>query len=480
LKIICDIYCRVSTTEQAESGYSIGEQENRLRKFAEAQGWLINQCYLDGGFSGASLNRPGIQSVIMDAEQKKIDKIVVYKLDRLSRSQKDTLHLIEDVFLKNDVDFVSMTESLDTSTPFGMAMIGILSVFAQLERETIKERMNIGKNARIRSGKYRGSGHIPIGFTYSDGELHIDEYESMIIRNLFEEYASGATASSLAVWLNNQIKFRKCKWSAEKVKKLLTQPLYIGLQRWHGEEFEVENCPKIVSEELWSAVQKEIQRRTAKNVIQPQSPYKHTTLLGGLLWCGCCGQRYSAMSDRDSKGNKVHRYYCYGRILKNHHYNAEPCNNRSWKAEELNDIVLGELRKLTLDNALIDERANESAINSMLENQRAINSRLEQIEEQINRIIDLYSLGTIDASTISKKIEKLKAEKENLYQQLEEIKKPTGALNRKEIALQLRNFSDLIDSVGSDKMKLYSTVHQLIHSITLTNDEIKIMWNFEV
>lgn len=105
--------------------------------------------------------------------------VLVYKLDRLSRSQKDTLYLIEDVFEKNGVDFASMTENFDTSTPHGKFIIGILSVFAQLEREKIKERTMVGKDSRAKEGLWHGSAQIPTGYDYIDGQLVINEYEAM-------------------------------------------------------------------------------------------------------------------------------------------------------------------------------------------------------------------------------------------------------------------------------------------------------------
>ena len=137
------IYIRVSTQEQAQEGYSVGEQRERLIAYCKAQAWVIANIYVDGGYSGANLNRPGIQK-LMD-ETANFDIVLVYKLDRLSRSQRDTLYLIEEIFLPNKVDFVSMQESFDTSSPFDKAMIGLLAVFAQLERKQIKERTKIGK-----------------------------------------------------------------------------------------------------------------------------------------------------------------------------------------------------------------------------------------------------------------------------------------------------------------------------------------------
>ena len=160
------IYIRVSTREQAEEGYSIGEQEERLKKYCDAMNWNIGGIFIDPGFSGANINRPALQKMIKEIERGNGDIVLVDKLDRLSRSQYDTLFLINKVFSAHNCSFVSRAEAFDTSTPFGRAMVGILSVFAELERERIKERMSDGREGRAKEGKYRGGGHIPIGYDY--------------------------------------------------------------------------------------------------------------------------------------------------------------------------------------------------------------------------------------------------------------------------------------------------------------------------
>ena len=177
--MIVGIYVRVSTPEQAVNGHSIDEQIERTQKYCDAMNWTVYKVYTDAGFTGSNTARPAMQNLIKDVRDGKINKVLVYKLDRLSRSQKDTLMLIEDIFLANNVDFVSMSENFDTATPFGRAMIGILAVFAQLEREQIKERMAMGKIARAKQGKFHGSAKIPIGYDYIDGELVTNEYEKI-------------------------------------------------------------------------------------------------------------------------------------------------------------------------------------------------------------------------------------------------------------------------------------------------------------
>ena len=147
--------------------------------------WNISKVYCDPGFSGAYLERPALNELREDIKAGKVDAVLVWKLDRLSRSQKDTLFLIEDEFLKNGVEFISTLENFDTSSPFGRAMIGILSVFAQLEREQIKERMQLGLDARAKEGKWHGGGFDPFGYDYIDGELIVNEDEARIVRKVY-------------------------------------------------------------------------------------------------------------------------------------------------------------------------------------------------------------------------------------------------------------------------------------------------------
>lgn len=189
MKLRAGIYLRVSTFEQVKEGYSLQAQEERLTNFALAKDYNLVAKYIDPGHSGAKLDRPGLQSMIEDIKNNKLDIILVYKLDRLSRSQKHTLYLIEDVFLKNNVNFVSMSESFDTTSSFGRAMIGILSVFAQLERDTITERLTMGRVERAKTGLYHGGGNFtPLGYDYIDHMLIVNEFEAMVVKEIYSLY----------------------------------------------------------------------------------------------------------------------------------------------------------------------------------------------------------------------------------------------------------------------------------------------------
>ncbi len=136
------IYCRVSTIGQADDGYSIGEQQDKLQKYCDIMGWEVAEVYTDAGFSGSSIERPAMQKMLADARQKRFNTILVYKLDRLSRNTSDSLYLIKEVFKSNDIEFVSLNEKIDTSNAMGEFFFTLLAAVAEMERKTITERMS--------------------------------------------------------------------------------------------------------------------------------------------------------------------------------------------------------------------------------------------------------------------------------------------------------------------------------------------------
>ena len=164
------LYVRVSTEFQFEEGYSLEAQEEKLRQWCALKDIHRFRIYRDGGWSGSNLNRPAMQELIADIRARLVVRVVVYKLDRLSRSQKDTLYLLEELFIPGGVEFISINENFDTGSPYGKAMIGILSVFAQLERENIRERTRMGMYERVKSGLWRGGSGTPFGYDYDPAE----------------------------------------------------------------------------------------------------------------------------------------------------------------------------------------------------------------------------------------------------------------------------------------------------------------------
>ena len=196
------VYTRVSTDEQV-NGFSLEEQERRCKANIVSKGWEYVRTYSDPGISGRTMNRPGLQEMLSAIKNGEVDAVFVYKLDRLSRKQRDTMAIIEDVFITNHVDLISLNETLDTSTPWGRAMIGILSSFNQMESETIQARTYMGRKAKLEKGGYAG-GKPPIGYRVSDGELVVVPEEAEIVRLVFKLRKSGGTLMGIAEELNKR------------------------------------------------------------------------------------------------------------------------------------------------------------------------------------------------------------------------------------------------------------------------------------
>lgn len=198
------VYTRVSTDAQGEDDkVSLGEQERMAKAYIESKGWEYVRTFEDNGYTGRNMNRPALNEMIEAINAGEVNAVVIYKLDRLSRKQRDTLQLIEDVFLKNSVDLASLNESLDTTSPWGRTMIGVLSAFNQLESENIALRTAMGRYATARNGGYAG-GKPPIGYRAEGGFLVIVPEEAEIVRLIFKLRREGKTLVGIADELNER------------------------------------------------------------------------------------------------------------------------------------------------------------------------------------------------------------------------------------------------------------------------------------
>lgn len=477
-KIVIAIYIRVSTQEQAKEGYSIGEQKERLEKYSEAHDWIIFKVYTDPGFSGGSTNRPGLQQLIRDVERKKVDKVLVYKLDRLSRSQKDTLFLIEDVFLKNGVDFVSMTENFDTSTPFGRAMIGILSVFAQLEREQIKERMQIGLDARAKEGYFHGGGFEPIGYDYKDGELIINEYEAMQVRKIYDLAFTGLPLYSVYKYMrDHNYTHKHGKWVDSAIRSVLTSIIYTGQIQWKGELYSGRHEP-IIDTETFNKMQNYLQKRDVGKF--SKTPFQRTTLLGGIIFCGNCGARYYCKQNVSKRPGitPAQRYYtCYSRGKSSKEMIKDPnCKNKSWNVNALDKVVLDEIKKLVADPDYINTIIDDNNVIDEVDDAQVIRDRIIEIDKQISKLVDLYQIGGIDFNAINEKIVSLNEEKSTLEFELDNEPISTPSLSLTETKQILSTFSEVIASANFEELR--DLVHSLIDGIIINGEDIEIHWKF--
>lgn len=472
-------YCRVSTTEQAMNGHSLEEQTDRMQKYCEAMRWSVYRVYTDAGQSGASMNRPALQQMIRDIQSRKIEKVLVYKLDRISRSQKDTLHLIEDIFLANNVEFVSMSENFDTSSPFGRAMIGILSVFAQLEREQIRERMTMGKEARAKEGKFFGGRFLPIGYAYNENVLTVDEYEAMQVREIFDRAERGESLFTIAQDLNRRgLNHKNGPWYHQTVRRVLNSRIYTGYISYSGEWFKG-NHEAIITEEQFSRVEKILSERTRQHKEHNRRIGKANTLLGGFLVCAQCGAKYSKFSEKRHRkdGSLRYReyYQCNSQSKRTAAQVKDPnCRNQKWDIEDLTAQVLGEIRKLAIDPAYLESARSSGESENRPE---VISAEIAKIENQINRLLDLYSMDNIPAAAVQARINDLADQRERLEAEREAAEnEKNDRITHEEIVKVIQSFEDVLARADFDETRMI--IGELIDYIELDGSDVRIHWSF--
>lgn len=461
------LYPRVSGHEQ-EDNYSIPEQIERMKKYCDAKDWMVYKIYTDSVYSGSNMERPGLQDMIKDCEQGKLDMVLVYKLDRLSRSQKDTLYLIEDVFEKNGVGFTSMTENFDTSTPHGKFIIGILSVFAQLEREKIKERTMIGKDSRAKEGKWHGSKWVPIGYDYTDGLLIPNEYEAMQVREIADLFLKGTPVRTIErIVTKKGYRHKHGEWEAKTIRRVLSNPVNIGLIKNRDKLHDGLHDP-ILDKKTFDAIQDLMEER--KN--QYGSARAHQSLLGGLLFCKNCGGRYARQNM-----NGLYYYACYSRSKKMKKMIKDPnCRNRNYRMEVLEATILDEIRALAVEPGRIAQVRENRPLTDSTEKIKSITSEIAKIDTQISKMMDLYALGTIDLDVISDKVATLNATKAGLKKELDSMQ----VLDDKDIMPdeQIRSIAALMADEDLTLEERRDILQTLIRYIEIDEENVLIHWKF--
>lgn len=474
-KTIVALYIRVSTQEQAREGYSIEEQKERLEKYADAHGWIIYKVYSDPGFSGGSIERPGLKAMIRDISENKIDKVVVYKLDRLSRSQKDTLYLIEDIFLENNTDFVSMTENFDTSTPFGKAMIGILSVFAQLEREQIKERMALGREGRAKSGLWGGGANVPIGYRYANNVLTPDPFEAMIVRRIYSEYLSGKSKTAICTDLNKEgLRSSYGPFTKTTITQILHHGIYSGLIKYHDRYYE-SNYERIIDRETWLKIQELNRKNAEKNPYSSLGFNNRVSIITGLCYCKICGKKMKSVYNTPGRG--YHPERGIQKFIVCPDKKKTGCTNRRYRMEEIEDIILTEIKKLRIDPDYLKAVRSKSENNNIAEEIQVLTDRIEGNDIKISRLMDLYSIGGVDLSQVKDKIENIGRESESLKRQIQDLKREqTESMTDEEIRECIDTLDLYIDNEDVERTRKIVTT--LIKKIELSEDNIRIYWTF--
>lgn len=312
----CAVYTRKSREDGLEQAFnSLDAQREAAEAFIASQrtnGWtLLPDRYDDGGFSGGNTDRPGLKKLMEDIRAGKIDVVVVYKIDRLSRSLFDFADLLSE-FEKHGVSFVSTTQLIDTSTPMGRMMLGILMTFAQYEREVTTERIRDKISATKKKGMWVG-GRVPFGYRLENHKLVPDPVEAERVRFLFKRYVECGSPTLVAREMNAKGWRTHVGnlWIAQVVRKTLVQHVYIGKVFYKGEVYEGEH-DAIVDEAVW----KEARRMATENPPMACRPrIEDGAPLRGVLYCKKCG-RPMQYTFSQKAGKFRYAYYLCSRAKK--------------------------------------------------------------------------------------------------------------------------------------------------------------------
>ena len=319
-----------------------------------SQGWtVVSDSYDDGGFSGGNMDRPALRRLLDDIECGCIDCVVVYKVDRLSRSLLDFARII-DRFDKRGVSFVSVTQQFNTSVPLGRLTLNILLSFAQFERDIIGERTRDKIQASRGKGQWTG-GFLPLGYDLDPmtRRLQVNESEAERVREIFQIFLEQQSLIATVAEINGR-RWTTKSWMTQKgrlreggpfrwptLRALLTNILYIGLIR-HKQELVSAQQPAIVDRELFERVG-ELLRRQERGA-QKQPKRQQEALLAGLLFCGVCGSRMFLTYTKKSYG--VVRYYACGSRLKKR---ERLCTAGALPADRIERVVVERVRELSND-----------------------------------------------------------------------------------------------------------------------------------
>lgn len=509
------IYCRVSTIEQAEEGYSIDEQNVKIREYCEREGHEIYNLYEDRGISGKNItNRPGIKQLLEDATKNKFDLVVVWKLNRISRKLLDILNIV-DLLNKHNIAFRSLTESFETETPSGKLQLNIMGAIGEFERETISENIKLGMGAKARSGEWCGG--IVLGYDIVEVEssgkkrkktkLQINEQEAMTVRRIFDLYSQGYGYKAVVNKVNKEghKTKRNRAFAVSTIKEILQNPVYIGKirynvrQDWSKKRRNNINANPILSDgihepiidmETWNKVQVILKERSKKH----NKIYDSEFPLTGILRCPVCGAGMTisrSTAKRKDGTRRINEYYSCGN-WKNK--GTAVCNSNSIRVEIADEYVLNKIMELINDESILRKvidninKNKSTKLKPTLEQLEQINKEIEKLTDRKNKNIELFEDGILDKNELSTRVKAINNDIEKLKYREQELKQDLQLAEGEPIPFEIINevmqrFKEVFLGMSTSQQRK-QLIHLLVSKITINKereiDSIEIQINDDV
>lgn len=511
-KIIA-IYCRVSTDEQAEFGYSIDEQKRLLEEWCKANDYIIYKCYSDRGISGKNIkDRPALKELLSDAKERKFDMVISWKINRVSRKLEDVLKIVN-LLEKNNITFKSYSEPFETDTPAGRMQFQMMALIGEFERGTIAQNVKMGMIAKAKSGNWCGGrvlgydlvpNNSPEEEKKGKNKLEINEKEAEIVRFIFNEYSKGKGYKAITNKMN-KLGYKTKKgnnFSVGSIRDILTNPVYIGEIRYNVRQNWSEKRRRninpnpirvkgkheaIIDRELWDKVQLILESKKGK----PSRIYDGEYPLTGILRCPKCGAGMviSRTTNTLADGTKKRiAYYCCGN-WKNK--GTSVCNSNTIRVDKANEYVFKKIEELVSNEAMIKavvKNINKERKDKVKPAKRLlgdIDKELEKLDKRKRKIFEAYE----DDILTKEEFQTRKDELNEKIRILEEEKKPLLNTISEDVSEEipyefikdiLMNFSKVLNSsVSREQQK--KLLHMIISEITMNEsreiDSIKLNIN---
>ncbi|MDK0703241.1 recombinase family protein [Clostridium perfringens] len=507
------IYCRVSTEEQSENGYSIDEQERLLEEWCKKMGYVIYKCYSDRGISGKNIkDRPALKELLSDAKAGKFDMVISWKINRVSRKLEDVLKIVN-LLEKNNITFKSYSEPFETDTPAGRMQFQMMALIGEFERGTIAQNVKMGMIAKAKSGNWCGGrvlgydlvpNNSPEEEKKGKNKLKINEKEAEIVRFIFNEYSKGKGYKAITNQIN-KLGYKTKKgndFSVGSIRDILTNPVYIGEIRYNVRQNWSEKRRRninpnpirvkgkheaIIDRELWDKVQLILESKKGK----PSRIYDGEYPLTGILRCPKCGAGMviSRTTNTLADGSKKRiAYYCCGN-WKNK--GTSVCNSNTIRVDKANEYVFKKIEELVSNEAMIKavvKNINKERKDKVKPAKRLlgdIDKELEKLDKRKRKIFEAYE----DDILTKEEFQTRKNELNEKIRTLEEEKKPLLNTISDEVSEEipyefikdiLMNFSKILNSsISREQQK--KLLHMIISEITMNEsreiDSIKLNIN---
>ncbi|MHB1462521.1 MAG: recombinase family protein [Armatimonadota bacterium] len=484
-RIRCAIYTRKSTEEGLDQEFNtLDAQREAAEAYIDSQrmeGWAaLPQHYDDGGYSGGNIDRPALSRLLDDVENHRVDCVMVYKVDRLSRSLLDFARIIE-VFDRNNVAFVSVTQLFNTSNSMGRLVLNVLLSFAQFEREIIGERIRDKIAAAKRKGKFTGGTPV-FGYDVDDYKtrLIVNSGEAKIVRDIYKRFMEIQSTIQIAAELNAKGITTKAwttkdgshragrEWDKGHIYRMLHNPVYLGKIKHKDQVYPGEH-EAIISEEMWERVHAAIKdnARDKAQIKRKSAP----ALLRGIIRCGHCEKAMTPVSTGTE--NKRYRYY---HCIKAQKSGSSHCPVRSVPAGDIEEAVITQLRYIFRSPEMIAQtyRASKQLemeeIESLQSEKQDIECRLSTMKESRDRLLQ----HDPDANA---QIQRVSGEIQDMQRRLRDVS--TDLLGMQSRMVSEQDVADALRKLGPIWDELYPVeqiriVHLLVEEVTVTTDGMSI------